>query len=143
MLRTCVDYLMLEDFNWPETIPDDEGVGGEMSQDHQKMWQDHRKMWQDPGKMSQFDFHGRDCPAAVSSLNGLTEAPVPPNTDPFGAFFHYVTCCWTAHLGGAPVDFNLDDVFELASPTSGRHKVWMLESLLSSLVPRLFTNDET
>ena len=48
MLRTCVDYLMLDDFNWPETVPDDEGNVPDMSQDHRKMWQDHqRKMWQD------------------------------------------------------------------------------------------------
>ena len=44
MLRTCVDYLMLDDFNWPETIPDDEWNRPKMSQAHLKMLQDHRKM---------------------------------------------------------------------------------------------------
>ena len=44
MLRTCVDYLLLDDFNWNETITDDEGVRGEMSQVHKKMWKDHRMM---------------------------------------------------------------------------------------------------
>ena len=37
MLRTCVDYLMLEDFNWPETI-----CGGRMSQVHEGMQRVHR-----------------------------------------------------------------------------------------------------
>ena len=32
------------------------------------------------------------------------------------------------HLGSAPADFNLDDVLELASPTSARHEAWALES---------------
>ena len=41
MLKTCVDYLMLDDFNWTETIPDDKGVRGEMSQAHQEMWKVH------------------------------------------------------------------------------------------------------
>ena len=91
MLRTCVDYLMLEDFNWPETIPDDKGVRGKMSQVHQKMWDDHPKI-----------------------------------SGPFGAFFDYAARCWTDHLGSAPVGFNLDDILELASPTSARNKAWRL-----------------
>ena len=38
MLRICVDYLLLDDFNWTETIR------GEMSQDHQEMWEvQHKK----------------------------------------------------------------------------------------------------
>ena len=50
------------------------------------------------------------------------------STDPFGAFFNYAAHGLKYHLGGAPVDFKLDDVLEVASPTSARHRVWMLES---------------
>ena len=49
-------------------------------------------------------------------------AELSSNIGPFGACFHYAACCWTAHLGGAPIDFNLDDVLELASPTSAKHR---------------------
>ena len=59
---------------------------------------------------------------------GSIEPPVSPETDPFGAFFDYAARHLTAHLGSAPVDFNLDDVLELASPTSARHRAWLLES---------------
>ena len=132
MLKTCVDYFMLKDFNWPETSTATTrvtGVTGEMSQVHQNMWDDHRKMWLGHRKMSRLpsDLWER-CPAFLSKLNGLTEVPVSSNTDPFGAFFHYAAHCFTDHLGSAPVDFILDDVLELASPTSARHKAWMLES---------------
>ena len=44
MLRTCVDYLLLDDFNWTETIPDDKGVRGEVSQVHQEMWEVHKEI---------------------------------------------------------------------------------------------------
>ena len=43
MLKTCVDYLMLDDFNWTETISDDKGVSGEISQAHREMWDGHIK----------------------------------------------------------------------------------------------------
>ena len=56
------------------------------------------------------------------------ETPAPSITDPFGAFFDYAAARWTAHLGGAPADFNLDDVLELGSPTSARHEAWMHQS---------------
>ena len=51
MFKTCFDYLMLEDFNWPETIPDDKGVRGEISQAHQEMLDVHIKIWQANRKM--------------------------------------------------------------------------------------------
>ena len=54
----------------------------------------------------------------------LTEPPVSFNTEPFGAFFDYAARYWTYHLGGAPVDFSLDDVLKFASPTSGRQRAW-------------------
>ena len=44
MLRTCVDYLLLDDFNWTETVPDDKGVRGEVSQVHQEMWEVHNEI---------------------------------------------------------------------------------------------------
>ena len=44
MLKTCFDYLMLEDFNWTETIPDDKGVIGKISQAHQEMVDAHKKI---------------------------------------------------------------------------------------------------
>ena len=47
MLTTCVDYLLLDDFNWKETIPNDKGVLGEVSPAHEKMLEDHRKMLED------------------------------------------------------------------------------------------------
>ena len=37
MLRSCVDYLLLDDFNWTETIPGSEKDYPQMSQVHQKM----------------------------------------------------------------------------------------------------------
>ena len=93
MLRTCVDYLLLVDFDCTKTIPDDEWVNQEILQ--------------------------------VLPPIG---PPVSSNTDPFGAFFHYTAHWWTDHLDGAPVDFNLDDVLKLASPTSARYRPWVLES---------------
>ena len=45
-------------------------------------------------------------------------------TDPCGAFFNYAAPCWEFHLDSAPVDFNLDDVLELASPTLARYRAW-------------------
>ena len=50
------------------------------------------------------------------------------NTDPFGAFFNYAARYWKYHLHSAPVDFRLDDILELASPTSARHRAWVTES---------------
>ena len=47
MLRTCVDYLLLDDFNWSETVPS----GGRMSQVHQEMWDVHQRIMQAPQKM--------------------------------------------------------------------------------------------
>ena len=41
MFKTCSDYLMLDDFNWTEMIPDDKGVRGKISQAHQKMLEVH------------------------------------------------------------------------------------------------------
>ena len=63
------------------------------------------------------------CPA-FSGKNLPTEPP----TDPCGAFFNYATCCWKNHLGSAPVDFHLDDVLALASPTSARCRALALEA---------------
>ena len=51
MLKTCFDYLMLDDFNWTETIPDDKGVSGEISQAHQEMRDVHEKILQANRKM--------------------------------------------------------------------------------------------
>ena len=62
-----------------------------------------------------------------SSLTN-TKQQMSPNADPFGAFFNYAARCWTAHLGGAPYNFDLDDVFELIRPTSVRYGAWGLES---------------
>ena len=116
MLRTCVDYLMLEDFNWTETIPDEELVGGEMSQVHQEMWNGRRK------KILVLDNN------TVLSIHGAGSFLEAHLGSPFGAFFQYAARNLTDHLGSAPDDFNLDDVLEIASPTSGRNKAWMLES---------------
>ena len=44
MLRTCVDYLMLDDLNCTETIPENEGIRREVSQVHRKRLQFHREM---------------------------------------------------------------------------------------------------
>ena len=63
--------------------------------------------------------------------NSLTRQSVSSNADPFGAFFDYAADYWSYHLVSvisAPVDFNLDDVLELASPTSTRHRAWALQS---------------
>ena len=52
MFKTCFDYLMLEDFNWTEMIPDDmKGVSGKISQAHQEMLNVHKKIWQANRKM--------------------------------------------------------------------------------------------
>ena len=134
MLRTCVDYLMLDDFNWTETIPD-----GKMSQVHRKMWQAHQKKWEwkvlpSPPRNDESDDESQliagveDERGSVFSGNSLTEPPLSPNTDPFGAFFEYAACYWKVHLGSAPVDFNSDDVLELAGPTSTRRQAWALRS---------------
>ena len=137
MLRTCVDYLMLEDFNWAERIPDDKGVRREISQAHQEMWDAHRKPWDesDDESDSELSADAENEHGSAFSGNNLTEPPLrrwqPPmssKTDPCGAFFKYAARCWKDHLGIATVDFNLDDVLELASPTSARHELWMLES---------------
>ena len=103
MLRTCVDYFLLADFGRTETIPDAEWVSRRL--------QGNRRSKPKPG------FSG-------ISLIG---PPVSSDTDPFGAFFHYASCCWKAHLRGAPADlsldkFSLDDFLELASPASARHR---------------------
>ena len=147
MLGTCVDYLMLGDFIWSEMIASpyipryvhDSELGRKgcscwyrepqlRSQVHEKMWNDHRTMWQDHLGVRGRVFSSTPCPA-YSYYRKLTGPPLSCNTDPFGAFFHYAAWCWTDHLGSAPVDFNLDDVLELANPvTSARHKAWMLES---------------
>ena len=44
MLRTCIDYLMLDDFHWTETIPNEKGACQETSQVHQEMWDVHVKI---------------------------------------------------------------------------------------------------
>ena len=138
MLKTCMDYLMLDDFNWPESIPDDEGNVPVLSQDHRKMREDHRKMredhrkiykktWQDHQKMSgkpKLIAGAEDEHGSAFSGSSLTEPPVSSNTDPFGAFFDYAADFWTYHLHSAPVDFRLDDVLELASPFSPRRRAW-------------------
>ena len=51
MFKTCFDYLMLEDFNWTETIPDDKGVRREMSQAHREMLRVHNEVLQANRKM--------------------------------------------------------------------------------------------
>ena len=104
MLRTCVDYLLLADFDRTETIPDHE-------------WHDRAH--------PRLQIDERYC---AFSENSLAEPPVCSNTDPFGAFFNYAAHCWTDYLGRAPVDFNLDTVLELASPTSAKHRPWALET---------------
>ena len=147
MLRTCVDYLMLDDFHWTEAIPNDEGARQElkMSQVDQKMRKHRRTQkwrrrfyWPSPDDGSDGDsendleckvFAGEEAErSSAFSRNNLTGSLLSSKTDPFGAFFNYAACCWTVHLRGAPVDFNLDDVPKLASPTSARHRAWAIES---------------
>ena len=128
MLRTCIDYLLLDDFNWTEAIPDDKGGRGEISQVHQEMRDVHGKMLNVlPPFNDKSGFIGDERCSPFSGYS-LTEPPVSSNTDPFGAFFNYAACCWRNHLDGAPVNFSLDDVLELASPTSARYLAWALES---------------
>ena len=145
MLRTCVDYLMLDDFDWTETIPNDGGIPGEISQVHLKMRYDHLKMRHDHQEMQQERLRkmmsgeskliagAENEHGSAFSGNSLTEPlPVSSNNDPFGAFFDYAANYWTYHLGDAPADFRLDDVLKLASFFSPRRRVWLnyLDDLL-------------
>ena len=66
-------------------------------------------------------------PSLSLTQSSLTKGQLPTSVGPFGAFFHYAARYWTAHLDGAPVDFSLDGVIELASPTSARHRAWMVD----------------
>ena len=100
MLRTCADYLLLDDFGWTETTPDNK-------------WRNRA------GPRLQND--KRYC---ASSGNSLTKPSRGSNTDHFGAFFHYAAWNWTYHLRSAPVNFSLDDVLKLASPTSVKYRAW-------------------
>ena len=129
MLKTCVGYLMLDDFNWTETTPNDPrdefpGCFPRISQVHQKMCQDHLKMSDE----SELIAGAEDERGSAFSVNSLTESQFSSNTDPFGAFFNYAAHYWKAHLGGAPVDFNLDGILELTDSTSARRRAWVIES---------------
>ena len=129
MLRTCVDYLMLDDFisiersKYSKTFPDDKFMAliellslyGQYD-----IIETFRC-----NKVTPIEMDER---CSTSSENSATEPPVSPKTDPFGFFFDYAARCLKFHPGGAPVDFNLDDVLELASPTSARNKAWRLGS---------------
>ena len=122
MLRTCVDYLLLDDFGRTETIPDDKwhNRAGARLQNNERY-----------GARASSGCDGRRRRRrrqARHSGNSLTEPSKGSNTDPFGAFFHYAARNWTDHLGSAPVNFSLDDFLEVASPTSAKHRAWALES---------------